>query len=570
MKRFVLFFLFIFFVFSVTAQAVWQPDTTSEYRRLRYLSKEEMLLPVRTQVNFTETPPPSGTVRMVAEYEPMQAVLIRYPFGITYPLIKEMANNIQVITIVSSSSQANTVLGLFQSNGVNTANCTFLIAPTESFWTRDYGPLFIFDGNNQPGVCDFPYNRPRPNDNNIPIKVAQHLGINLFGMNVIHTGGNIMSDGMSIGASTDLVTEENPTQTAAQIKLKTQNYLGFARYDITLDPLADYIKHIDCWAKYLAPDKILIGRVLPSDARYANFEAVANYFATALCAYGYPYKVYRVFTPGGSPSTPYTNSLILNNKVFVPITGSQHDNAALEVYRQAMPGYQIIGSHSTAWLNTDALHCRTHEVADLGMLYVDHRPKFGILQWQDSVQITAKIIPHSGQTLISDSLRIFYQINRQGYTSVALRSALGNNFTGYIKNYNSFDTIRYYIAAADASGRKIKHPYMGSFDPHQFILPQKIYTQNTELASSSIRVYPNPFSNEVSFTVDVSHQHIELQIYDVQGKLVYSQLSSNATSTSNQLIWNGNQLDGRRVQKGIYYYQLQVGNVRHAGKIIRM
>lgn len=464
----------------------WQADQTPDWRKLHYLSEEEMHLSVRTNVNFVETPPPTGTVRMVAEFEPMQAVLIRYPFGIPYSLIRAMAADIQVITIVSSNSQANTVLGLFQNNNVNTANCSFLVAPSDSYWTRDYGPWFIFDGNKQPGIVDFPYNRPRPNDNNIPPRVAASLGINLFGMNVLHTGGNMMSDGYTIGASTDLVYDENQGQTAAQIAQKFQNYLGINRYDVLPDPLGDYIKHIDCWGKYLAPDKVLIGRVLPSDPRYNNFEAVANFFATTPSAYGYPYKVYRVFTPGGSPATPYTNSLILNNKVFVPITGSQHDAAALAVYQQAMPGYQIVGIQHSNWMNTDALHCRTHEIADLGMLFVDHMPKYNLQQWSDSLAIDAKIIAYSGQELTADSLRVFYSINNQIYSPVIMLHVGGDLYRAYISNYSSNDTIRYYIAAADASGRRLKHPYMGNLDPHKFYMGEQVFTQLTVAPDSLV------------------------------------------------------------------------------------
>ncbi|MDP3445930.1 MAG: agmatine deiminase family protein, partial [Ignavibacteria bacterium] len=361
MKRFSGLILLFLIFFNTTTFGQWKPDIKPDYRKLHYLSEEEMLSPVRTHINFIETPPPTGPVRMVAEFEPMQGVLIRYPFGIPYSLIREMASYIPVITIVSSTTQANQVLTLFQNNNVNTANCTFLIAASDSYWTRDYGPWFIFDGNNQPAVCDFPYNRPRPNDNNMPPKVAEHLGIGLYGMNVSHTGGNIMVDGLGIGASTELVYEEN-SQTVAQIAQKFNDYLGVSSYDVIDDPLGDYIKHIDCWGKYLAPDKILIGQVPSTDPRYTDYEAVANYFATTPSSYGYPYKVYRVNTPGGSQITPYTNSLILNNKVFVPTTGNALDNAAIAVYQQAMPGYEIIGIQSTNWVNTDALHCRTHEI----------------------------------------------------------------------------------------------------------------------------------------------------------------------------------------------------------------
>ncbi|HMM11071.1 MAG TPA: agmatine deiminase family protein [Bacteroidales bacterium] len=445
------------------------------FQALHYLSQEEMDMPVTTNINFVETPPPVGPVRMVAEFEPAQGVLIRYPFGIPYSLIREMAAGTQVITLVANQSQANTVLGLYQQNNVNTLNCSFLIAPTNSYWTRDYGPWFVFDGNNQPGIVDFPYNRPRPDDNNVPPVVANYMGINLFGMNVKHTGGNMMADGLGIGASTDLVWEENTNLTQAQIRQKYLDYLGISRYDVLPDPLGDYIKHIDCWGKYLAPDKVLIGMVPTSDPRYNAFEAVANFFATTPSSWGYPYKVYRVMTPGGNLITPYTNSLILNNKVFVPTAGNQYDAQAIQVYQQAMPGYQIIPIQYNNWANTDALHCRTHEIADKGMLFVDHRPRYGTLPWQDSVAIAARIVPYSGQSVIPDSLYIRYTINNTGSYTALLRPGIGDMYTGYIKNYSSFDTIRYYLSAADASGRRIKHPYMGALDPHQFVMSEQLF-----------------------------------------------------------------------------------------------
>lgn len=455
------------FSLSLFSQEPVQPKP--DFKRLHYLSEEEMLLPVKTNVDFTETPPPIGPVRMVAEFEPMQAVLIRYTFGIPYSLIREMAEDIEVVTLVANNSQANSVRNLYVANNVDTSHCSFLIAPTDSYWTRDYGPWFVFDGQNQPGIVDFPYNRPRPNDNNVPPKVAQYLNINLFGMNVTHTGGNMMADGLGMAASTELVYEEN-SQTNAQVNEKMLNYLGINRYDVMNDPLGDYIKHVDCWGKYLAPDKILLGRVPVSDPRYADFEAVADYFETTPSAYGYPYRVYRVLTPGGNPATPYTNSLILNNKVFVPQTGSQHDAAALAVYAEAMPGYEIVPVPYSGWLDTDALHCRTHEIADVGMLFMDHRPVYGEVSGYDSIQISTKIIAHSGQELVTDSLRLFYRLNGGEFMQAPLQQSSDNIFSAYIKNYQESDTVSYFLAAADASGRSMRHPYMAALDPHRFTI----------------------------------------------------------------------------------------------------
>ena len=110
----------------VIAQEQGKPD----WRKLHYLSEEEMSTPVRND-RFIETDPPTGEVRFVAEFEPMQAVLIRYPLGITMEVVKELAEDCTLITIVSANYQSQAQQE-YQNYGVNMSNCVFVNAPTDS------------------------------------------------------------------------------------------------------------------------------------------------------------------------------------------------------------------------------------------------------------------------------------------------------------------------------------------------------------------------------------------------------------------------------------------------------
>jgi len=417
---------------------------------------------------FVETDPPPGIIRNVEEFGPTESVLIRYPFGIPMSLIKEMAKDNKVVTIVASSSQQATVNSQYQSNGVNTANCSYLIANTDSYWTRDYGPWYITYGSNQTGIVDFPYNRPRPNDDEIPKKVAQMQGIEWFGMNVIHTGGNYMTTGTNHASSTTLVWEENPSQSHAQVAEKMKNYLGIDNYMVLEDPNGTYIDHIDCWGKFLGPDKVLIRKVPLSHSQYDEIEAIASYFASQLSTYGTPYRVFRVNTPNNEP---YTNSYIMNNKVFVPFMGTSNDAGALLAYQQAMPGYQITGYlalASASWESTDALHCRTHEMADRGMLYIDHMPTLGNVAAQNEFQFNADITAYSQQAIYSDSVWLIYKVNTGAYDTVPMVNTSANHYTATISGQMEGSTVAYYIHARDASGRKASHPFIGAPDPHVF------------------------------------------------------------------------------------------------------
>lgn len=135
-----------------------------------------------------------------------------------------------------------------------------------------------------------------------------------------------------------------------------------------------------------------------------------------------------------------------------------------------MPGYEIIGFTWNNWLNTDALHCRTKEIADLGMLFIDHRPLFGEQIKRDSIAITSKIIAYSGEDFVADSLLVFYSINGGAYQTALMSASGTDEFTGYIKGFDSEDEISYYVFAKDESGRRLTQPYMNALDPHQFTM----------------------------------------------------------------------------------------------------
>jgi agmatine/peptidylarginine deiminase len=445
-----------------------------------HMTPEEQLNKHLIGRGFVETDPPEGAVFSLGEFERSKGVLVRYPFGIPVSLIREMARDAIVTTLVTNLSQENTVRNIYTQAGVNLQNCNFIYAPTDSYWTRDYGPWFIAFGNSQIGIVDFPYNRPRPGDDEIPKVVAESLGIPWFGMNVVQTGGNYMSDSYGMAASTTIAYTENPTQTPAQVNQKMQAYLGVNDYHVVEDPNNTYIDHIDCWGKYLATNKILIRSVPPSHPQYDEIEATVAYFASVTTPWGVPYEIYRVNTP---QNQPYTNSFILNNKVFVPIMGSQYDEPALAVYRQAMPGYKIFGIMSpsgTPWESTDALHCRTHEMADPEMLRIRHIPLLGNIETGGTLAFAANVTAYSGAEVIADSVLLIYRINPNPYSTydtIKMINSMGGNWSATLPAPEYGSTVQYYIHAADASGRSENHPFIGQPDPHEFYIGEQLFAQ---------------------------------------------------------------------------------------------
>ena len=498
------------------------------WRKMKYLSEEEMYMTVDNR-GFEETAPPMGEVRFPGEYEPMQAVMIVYPLGIPLELVREMAKDCKVIAVAETYDQEFAEAD-FQAAGVNMDNVEFLNASTDSYWIRDFGPWYIFDGK-EPAIVDNRYNRPRPNDDVLPGRFAEYWDIPMYGMNVVHTGGNMMQDGFGVGVSDDIVVTESVAKgiTEEQVYERMKSYLGIDPYHVTIDPQGDYIAHVDCWGKFLAPDKIMLARVPESNPRYPYYEEVADYFAKTNCSWGYPYKVYRVDIPGGNIVSPYTNSLILNKKVLVPMgSDATYNKAALELYRKAMPGYEVIGienkSYWSGWLNTDALHCRTRGVMDFDMLYVDHRDVlFGEQEWQDSMAVTSKVIAYSGADLKQDSLLVYYSIDGGTYQTAAM-TPTGNadEYVAYIKGYQKGSKVDYYVFAADESGRNCQQPVFGKTEPHTFTLENGDAVE--ENYSNEIEIYPNPVNNKLYIETELDVE--EIVVYDVYGRLQVAETPS--------------------------------------------
>jgi agmatine/peptidylarginine deiminase len=524
-------------------------DTHPKFPHHATAEERQMIPYLSQQAHLRDAQMPTAPVTAVAEFQPMGGVMIAYPLGVPVALVRELSEITQVKVIVSSAADSMQAESYFTSNQVNMSNLQFWLINHDSYWVRDYGPWFVIDGHDSVNVIDFVYNRPqRPNDDVSMEYVVDYLGVNRYEMPMVHTGGNYMVDGYGTAASTMLVLQENPSETEASLSAIAMDYLGVDNYMYLADPLGEYIAHIDCWGKFLDVDKVLIGQVPHSDPRYASYEAMAQYFAETTTPWGNHYQVYRVYAnPNSNKATPYTNSLILNDHVFVPITGNSHDNEAIEVYQQAMPGYTIVPimqSNYTPWLSTDALHCRTHELADLGMLYLKHYPILGLKNLSDNLNISVTIKALSGVNLITDSLLVYYKINNGDWQHQLLQYTSGNEyqFDFASTGLQSGDSIQYYIFAKDASGRCEKHPYIGAADPHVFVMDGVGIDDYEPL---NVRIYPNPATD---FVLIQGENLADVTVFDMTGRQIdYFTLSGNEVEKISCGKWNN----------GVYFLQVR-------------
>lgn len=498
--------------------------------------------------------------RSCAEFEPVEAVVIAYAgsgqFGFSLNLVEELTKTVKVI-VLAQSHKHSTITQTFQGYDIEMDSIELVsVDSCDSYWTRDYGPWCIAEGEDKISIVDFTYNRPRYNDNKVPAVIGNLLSMDVYLMGLEHCGGNWMSNGYGEAVSTDLITDEN-SMSKAQVQAETKKYLGIDNYHITIDPLGDYIKHVDCWGKYLAPDKILIGDV--SGGQKAKYDEVANYFANSISPFGTPYKVYRVYTAG----EPYTNSTIVNNKVFVPIKGTSNDEAALQVYRDAMPGYDIVGVLNTSgsgWMSTDALHCRTKGVTERTLLYVEHIPLHDtVTSTKGSIALTFDITDYGKKNIDLTESKVVYTIGDSEALNYADISVDGDKYTATIKaGMANYEKIQYHIVAKNSDGKSSQFPLMGAKDPVSFTM----YTDDVSIINENkASIGGFQMIPQASLTTFEAFEDGILEVYTIAGV----QIEKRSLKAFEQASINHNQIGSKML---LYRFSPMRGNAIRQGRFM--
>ncbi len=406
--------------------------------------------------------PPLGPIIAVAEFEPATGVLIRYPLWIPVELVAEMAEDVEVMTVVSNEQTMQEALQDYIRAGVDTSNCTFVFS-FRLIWphTRDYGPWYIFDGNDEQGLIDNEYFMYPPfsiTTNWVPRIVGNYQGIPVYKTGIRNEGGNYMTDGMGKSIVTNWLNACNPNTPTEELIEIYENYLGIDTFILTGAPLGGV--HIDMWAKYLDPGRIIvIDPVNPN----AELEEWVDYFETLMSSYGRPYEVLRV------PGVGYSNALILNNKVLVPQFNWATDSIALEAYQDAMPGYEVLGFYYPTFSDGDALHCRTHEMADRYMLRIVHVPVHDCENDGSDYYLEADVHAYSNEPLIGPPV-IMWKTEGGTYSPVVMTFVGDDIYYGEIPQQPDGTDTYYYLEAEDGSGRVENHPYIGPGNPHHFYM----------------------------------------------------------------------------------------------------
>lgn len=418
------------------------------------------------------TTPPHSKVRTPAEWEEMDGIVISWQsYNSVLKEIVRCAKNECVVHIVCSDSAS--VKSYLTSNGIaaDPSRIKYIVGSSNSVWIRDYGPNSVYTNDvDSLLIVDWIYNRPRPQDDAVPSLVGQKLNIPVYQTLVnpnklINTGGNFMSDGFGNAFCSKLVVDENPEITSSQIDTIVKKFMGIERYTKMNNLPYDGIHHIDMHIKLLNEETLLVGQYPTGIADGPQIESNLNYVLNNFnSVFGTQYKVVRIPMPADNGSYPntygdywtYTNSLIINKTVLVPIYNCPSDTTALRIYREAMPGYNVVGINCLATIPASgAIHCITKEIGAADPLLVSHQ-SLSNRQFNKSIEVSAIMKHRSGIA----SANLFYSVDGSDFVSTPMVCSDSAQciWTGLLPVAKSSSHFKYYFEAVSVSGKTRVHP----------------------------------------------------------------------------------------------------------------
>lgn len=523
--------------------------------------------------------PPSSPVRTIGEWEELQGLLIGW---ISYTsMLREIVRAAkQECRVYITATNAQNVINYLAAGGVDTVNVTILNTPFNSVWSRDYGPWSAYTNNVDTLITiDWIYNRPRPLDDAVPVDIANVLNTPLYQTttapyDLIHTGGNFMCDGFGTGFSSYLTLNENPNHTAAEIDTIMNKFMGINRY-IKFPTLPyDAIHHIDMHMKLLNEETLVMGQYPLGIADGPQIEANLQYIlANYNSKFGTPYKVIRIPMPpdnGAYPNTTgdyftYTNSSFINKTLIVPVYNIPEDTIALNIYKQALPGYTVVGINSTASIGAlGALHCITKELGTSDPLLISHQQLPDTYNTTTPYQVIAFMQHRTG---IQASTLYYRTDTLLPYVSVPMNPLIGSPdyFVGTIPPQVAGTHVYYYIQAQAVSGKQQVRPLPAPVAYFHFDVLGATGLVNIPSADFRMdNIFPNPASAITCIPVYVPElMHLKITITDILGKTVSTIFDGTSIAGERKYFF-----DAAKFSTGVYTVKVYTEKRMFSQKVI--
>jgi len=460
---------------------------------------------------------PLESNRTVAEWEPALGTLVTWPLCVPHTLVIELAKDNHLYTLVENQASKITAEKWFSTWGIDSMDVTFIYAPQgdDAWWTRDWGPhgVFTSKGELQLGDPKYKYATPCANlecndslfycgsnkflnidtpesipivtqiDDDATVLIGDKLKLPVLDLPFVSTGGNFLTDGLGTGFSTCVITSENKILGNSPEKFFKLNdsLLGIKKYNIISNFEYPYgIQHIDCYMKLIDEETILVAEPPVEHPSYKIYEdIVKNELSQLKTYYNRPYKIRRIkIGMSKTGLAAYTNSIILNKTVYVPLFDIDLDIDAIKTWENIMPGYTVKGFKFSfdnepiiskkmkrsygeyGWNSGDALHCRTRAIWDSNMLFISVKKIDEEIKINNKAMIYISVIDYGGEGLVENQPRLYWRIKgSNSWNSSSLQNTKNkHHFYGSIEAQSKKTNIEYYIEAKSKSGKIERRP----------------------------------------------------------------------------------------------------------------
>lgn len=453
--------------------------------------------------------------RVAAEWEPAVGVVFSCPPVIPKELIIELAKDTDLYPVVQSLEELQKATEWFIDWGIDTAKVHFIKIPEvghDVTVPRDWGPAAVFSPNGKMKLADVQFKNGDPfsglecNDSlelitnsetgemyqstvadTLVKPLSRALDLRTIDVPITLTGGNVLTDGIGTTFSTCILLMENRYNGISDEEFFniSDSLLGFSNYYVISNFETFGIQHIDCFLKIIDEETLLVAQPPENHELFKVYEnIVKNELSKLKNTYGKPYTIKRIQLGRiiDEYLSAYTNSLILNKKIYVPLYGIETDSLALETWRSVMPGYTVKGftydlqkqpyqletffddylevGDVPGWAPDDALHCRVRAIWDKDMIFITLNKIPAQQSNKREAEVYTSIRDYSGHGLKEGTIKTYWR--KKGSESWNSEAMINYN-TPYhwyskIPVHPDNTIIEYYIEAMSTSGNSETRP----------------------------------------------------------------------------------------------------------------
>lgn len=335
-------------------------------------------------MRYRPATPRSLGYRMPAEWEPHAATWLSWPRpdGISFPgrydevlpTLGEMVRLLARHERVEINCRNDEVEAIARKTIGRARNIRFHRIPSYEPWCRDHGPIFVKRGR-QLAVVDWGYNAwggkypPFDEDDAVPQRIAELLGLPLFQPGIVLEGGSIDVNGAGLLLTTEaclLNQNRNPGLNKQQIETYLKEYLGVAKIIWLGNGIAgdDTDGHVDDLARFVSKNTVVtVVEDDPQDENYAPLQDnLSRLRRTGLRIVELPMPG-RVEHEGQRLPASYANFYIANGVVLLPTyRHKRNDRRALEMLQKLFRTRRVVPMDSTRLIwGLGSFHCLTQQ-----------------------------------------------------------------------------------------------------------------------------------------------------------------------------------------------------------------